>query len=152
MLDHPNSNVIYGCITILLAGLLSLASWIAAPAIWIMTAWTFQKIFEWKAGASNYVAWLKYTIMILLIALPVRYCIERLKPFEHIDRRRPQLVSLSNSYGSHVVLINAQLPIREMFFGAVTAYEKGIDSATAARLSTEGWIVIGAGKAGNSAH
>ncbi len=68
---------------------------ITAPALFMMTSACYFRLQEFRKGRR--LNWLYIIIMVLLIALPVRYSIERIKPFQQMDRNpewRRDLVEL----------------------------------------------------------
>jgi len=95
---------------------------IASPAIFIITALSFR---EWMDYASQHRKWkpLLIAASIALIALPVRYSLERLKPFSQPDvpERLKREIAAARALERGTVLLNAQYPVECMFYGNVTA-------------------------------
>jgi len=96
----------------------------AAPAIFIITAVFWNYLFRYKNIISF--KWLAYTILFLLLALPVRFTLERAKVFQ-IRERNPlwtqELRTLNKNYeNKKVVLFNSGHPIETMFYTDFTAY------------------------------
>lgn len=83
--------------------------------------------------------------MFLLLALPVRYAIERIKPFKNSDRN-PQWVidlrAINNQKIENGVLLNYARPIEAMFYTNLTAYSHIPDQETIADLIKQGYTVI----------
>jgi len=72
-------------------------------------------------------SWLRYTMIVLLFALPIRYSMERLKPFEG----KPEAPAWQNNIEDFVntsgntkdaVIFNTDYPIEYMFHTKATAY------------------------------
>lgn len=97
---------------------------IASPALFIITAAFFFEVKESLANA-NY-QWLKKLVLVLLIGLPIRYCIERVKPFE-LKSSKPhwvtELKNWSERNNQKVVLLGCKAPIETMFYTQAIAYE-----------------------------
>ncbi|GAB5419363.1 MAG: hypothetical protein Crog4KO_27920 [Crocinitomicaceae bacterium] len=71
--------------------------------------------------------WLKITLLILLFILPVRYTVERLKPFQgphDVPQWQMEIEAFSQRIGDRkdVVIFNTQYPIEFMFHTNATAY------------------------------
>lgn len=95
-----------------------------APALFIATALLFVYLYE-NRNQFRF-RWLVNTILILLIALPVRYSVERIKPFKErapIPAIVPKIQSLKLTADSIVVIKTAQ-PIEIMFYTGAMAYDK----------------------------
>lgn len=96
---------------------------IAAPALFIATS-TF---FYWVLGLTKQFKhkWILYVILFLIVALPIRYSIERVKPFEAQDRNpqwAKELRQLDKENISNGILFNYDRPIEAMFYTRLTAY------------------------------
>lgn len=82
--------------------------------------------------------WLRYTILVLLIGLPVRYSLERLKPFSGIPQStdwQSDILEFANTPAntSNAVIFNTEHPIEFMYHTHATAYigiplQKTVDS------------------------
>ncbi len=98
----------------------------AAPALFIIIAMFYTRLSEYRSrGKIHY--WAVTAIQILLIALPIRYTIERVKPFERLDRHpawAKELKDLSRTLppDQKTVLFNVEHPIETMFYTNCTAY------------------------------
>ena len=113
-----------------------------APAIFIITALFWHYLIQLR-HKTRY-KWVVYTILILLLALPVRYSIERIKPFE-LRERKPQWVMDIKSLefeNDKVVLFNVPYPIETMFYANCTAYEGIPDIDTIKGIINSGYKVI----------
>lgn len=93
-----------------------------APAIFIMTALFFDKIQSQKV---KFYLVIKF-ISILLIALPIRYSLERIKPFSIRDRSPIWITELRNLEKENPqkkkVIFNSHDPISTMFYSDFNAY------------------------------
>jgi len=96
---------------------------ICAPAIFIMTSMFYHEIKEHK---TKYIK-IKNLFLALLIILPVRYSIERIKPFSIRDRHPNWITKIKNiqqnSTNEKLVLFNCKYPIKTMFHTNIIAYE-----------------------------
>ncbi len=92
-----------------------------SPALFIMTAAFFYRIKE----MSSINKWVIRLVLFLLIALPVRYSIERLKPFE-LRNRNPEWVDelrkMNTEKINNGLLLNYKAPIEAMFYTNLTVY------------------------------
>jgi 4-amino-4-deoxy-L-arabinose transferase len=117
----------------------------AAPAVWLLTAWTTEAF--WKSELPFRLSrTFSRIVAIALIALPIRYTIERLKPFEPLHRgphplASPALVS-KGIPARKLVLFHAPYPIEEMFFTGCTAYEQDAPKTTKDSLSNQGYTIV----------
>jgi 4-amino-4-deoxy-L-arabinose transferase-like glycosyltransferase len=94
-----------------------------SPALFAITGafWVRLREFQYASLPS----WLKPVLLILLLALPVRYSLERAKPFEMIDRSPQWARDLRSNGGlldSTSVLFNYPRPIEAMFYTDATVY------------------------------
>lgn len=112
------------------------ALFIIAAAFWYMLA-DYRKTHKPK--------WLFSLLMILLIVLPIRYTIERVKPFTQRDRN-PQWVTdlrkLDNNEIENGVLFNYNRPIEAMFYTNLTAYSQIPERKVITDLLDQGYTVI----------
>lgn len=115
----------------------------AAPALFIVIAlfwnylYVYKKIFTYK--------YLVYIILGLLLLLPIRYTLERVKPFE-IRGRSPQWVKQIKSLkkmnlSPNTVIFNMDHPIETMFYTDFTAYENIPDEHTIKYLLDKGYEI-----------
>ncbi len=114
-----------------------------APALFIVTAYFY---FEFKN--QNYAflhPFLKKFISLLLLILPIRYSIERLKPFE-LDNKNPQwaidLKNLKTNTNENTILFNCESPIEAMFYTNLTAYPQLPDQKLIDTLISKGKNII----------
>jgi urease gamma subunit len=114
-----------------------------SPALFIMTSEFWFMLKEYRK--NHKFKWLFNLILFLLIALPVRYTIERIKPFEKTDRN-PQWVAelkkLNQMNISNGILLNYKRPIEAMFYTNLTVYSYLPDNKTINDLISEGYTVI----------
>lgn len=113
---------------------------IAVPAILFMTAECFI-YFNSKSSTYN---WFVKLVAWLLLLLPARYTLERLKPFEQKnDTCNKSIMGLmKEDIKQPIVIFNDSKPIETMFFNDCTAYSSIPDSATVQYLQREGYKVI----------
>jgi len=94
-----------------------------APAIFILIALFFEYLWEVK---SKYY-YIPKIIAVLLLLLPVRYSIERVKPFSDTDRSPiwiSEMMAIDmEEKNSLKVIFNCKYPIETMFYTDFTAYE-----------------------------
>jgi len=114
-----------------------------SPALFLMTSEFFFVIKDQRK--SRWPKLLSKLILVLLIALPVRYMIERVKPFNQ-DNRNPawatDLRKLNERKISKGVLFNYDRPIEAMFYTSLTAYPNIPDRNKLSGLIAEGYTVI----------
>jgi len=116
-----------------------------APALLIITSvfwfyiYTYRKIFTLK--------WLPTVILILLILFPIRYSIERIKPF-HKRNLQPQwtqdLKNFTKNYSNkkEVVIFNLDHEIEAMFYTGYTVYDFIPKQIDIDRLIKNGYHII----------
>jgi 4-amino-4-deoxy-L-arabinose transferase-like glycosyltransferase len=116
-----------------------------APAIFLITAlafhygWFYRRRFRFPQVAA--------LICLLLLALPVRYALERVKPFSNRERD-PAWAREIRAFGRTLdprernVVFGAEHPIETMFYGSCSAYAEVPDETTLQRLLSEGFIVF----------
>lgn len=112
-----------------------------APALFFITADFFYTL---KAG-TKFPKWLAMIVLILLIGLPVRYSIERIKPFDRIDRNPAwvrELKGLDYNRNSRAILFNYKAPIEAMFYTNLTAYPNIPNKATITDLLEKNYKII----------
>lgn len=93
------------------------------PALFMMTAEFF--CFLQERMNLNRLKWAYQAVLVLLVALPVRYMIERVKPFSTTERNPQWVVDLrrlNNTDIQHGVLFNYDRPIEAMFYTPLTVY------------------------------
>lgn len=117
---------------------------ISAPAIFIVTAVFWEYLYRYRRQFKSPI--LLYALLILLLALPVRYTLERVKPFHQRERNPPwaqELRALRQKLpqSPRAVIFNARRPVETMFYTPALAYSHLPDSATIATLQNKGYAV-----------
>ncbi|MDX2362076.1 MAG: glycosyltransferase family 39 protein [Crocinitomicaceae bacterium] len=116
---------------------------IAAPAIFIIGAYYWEYL-KWNKHKLKF-KWLASIIMVLIIALPIRYTIERLKPFDQSERNPAWVVQLKQlgqeTTGQNGILLNTSHPIEAMFYTNLTAYERLPDQDVLDSLIDRGYSI-----------
>ncbi|MGE5047749.1 MAG: ArnT family glycosyltransferase, partial [Deltaproteobacteria bacterium] len=107
----------------------------AAPAIMLMSAWSTVQL--WRTPSR----WAR-VLAAALVLLPVRYTIERWKPFRHFEQERRIARALRALPSGRVLVVAAKHPIEAMFYGARAAYSELPDGPTLQRLRREGWQIV----------
>jgi 4-amino-4-deoxy-L-arabinose transferase len=96
----------------------------SAPAILIMLSYSFIYLKEITVGPKYRKA--ITLLLILLVVLPIRYSLERIRPFRDIDRNphwAQELRTLEKKVGGgNTVVFNIEDYIEAMFFAKITAY------------------------------
>lgn len=114
-----------------------------APALFIMTSEFFFMLLDYSK--NHKLKWLIKLVLVLLIALPIRYGIERIKPFKLQDRS-PQWVldlkKLNNENIEKGVLFNYGNPIEAMFYTDLVVYIRIPEESTITDLIQQGYTVI----------
>jgi len=112
-----------------------------APALFIMIA----SFFEYLQSYPIKLGWLKSLILVLLIALPIRYSIERIKPFANRDRSQEWIDTLKSleekTQAEKVVVFNSKYPIEAMFHSDFIAYERIPTLDKLSQLHSEGYLI-----------
>ena len=115
----------------------------ASPALFMMTAEFWYMLYGYRENHKP--KWLFNLILVLLIALPIRYSIERMKPF-NISERNPQWVETLREFNDRKidngVLLNYDRPIEAMFYTNLTAYPYIPDEQVIVDLISQGYNVI----------
>ncbi|MCX6286508.1 MAG: glycosyltransferase family 39 protein [Bacteroidetes bacterium] len=114
-----------------------------APAIFIITGIFCQYLYRYRYKYT----WLIYTIILLLLALPVRYCIERVSFFEIRERRHQWAIDLKalkkNIHDERkTVIFNTAHPIEAMFYTGATAYPEIPEINVLGELRKKGFNII----------
>lgn len=84
-------------------------------------------------------------VISLLIILPIRYSIERVKPFNHLERNPEwvqELRNLQGKYGVKTVFINEEHAIEGMFYTDYIFYERTLNEQETESLHKQGYKVI----------
>jgi 4-amino-4-deoxy-L-arabinose transferase-like glycosyltransferase len=115
----------------------------ASPALFIMTAEFWLMLAAYRKNHS--LKWVFNLILILLIALPIRYAIERIKPFDKTDRN-PQWVNdlktLNESKITNGILFNYNKPIEAMFYTDITVYQNIPENDIIIDLQQKGYTIL----------
>ena len=115
-----------------------------APALFIITAVFWQYLYSYRHK-------FKYTIpvyltLFLLIALPIRYAVERLKPFQGTAERPRWIAELKQleraSENRKIVLFNVDYPVEAMFYADLTAYSTLPDADLVNRLLEKDYTIL----------
>jgi 4-amino-4-deoxy-L-arabinose transferase len=113
------------------------------PALFIISAefWYFLRDYR----NNQKLRWLFTVVIILLIVLPIRYTIERVKPFDRIDRNPvwvAELKKLNDQDITNGVLLNYDRPIEAMFYTNLIAYSHIPAKKEIVELISRGFTVI----------
>ena len=115
----------------------------ASPALFIMTAEFWHMLAAYRK--NHRLKWIFNLILILLIALPIRYSIERIKPFDKTDRN-PQWVkdlkTLNESKFKKGILFNYNNPIEAMFYTDITVYQNIPENNILMNLQQKGYYIL----------
>ena len=114
-----------------------------SPALFMMTAECWYMVSDFKRNRSY--KWFFNLILFLLIALPIRYTIERTKPFEIADRNPNWVTALKQLNERNIkngILLNYNRPIEAMFYTNLTAYPNIPDKETITKLISNGYTII----------
>lgn len=115
-----------------------------APAIFIMTAlfWEYLYFYRKRFRFKGIIT----VILLLLIMLPIRYSIERIKPFEKRERN-PQWTQELRELGRYLidekntVIFNSEYPIETMFYTGCVAYSVTPDSLLLSEIKNKGYTI-----------
>ena len=114
-----------------------------SPALFLMTSEFWLMLSDYKK-VHKY-KWFFSLILISLIFLPVRYMIERTKPFE-IRERKPVWISeikkLNDRKVEKGVLFNFQYPVRAMFYTDFTVYPNVPSQSVINDLINKGYTIF----------
>lgn len=118
---------------------------ISAPAFFILTAYFMQYLFSIRLRFRY--KFILNLILILLILLPIRYSIERIKPFEKRERNplwAQQIRNINNliPWEKKLVLFNIERPIETMFYTDFIAYSQIPNPETIESLQKRGFTII----------
>jgi 4-amino-4-deoxy-L-arabinose transferase-like glycosyltransferase len=94
-----------------------------SPALFIVTGEFMQTILQYKGSLQS--TWMIYFIAIAFIVLPVRYSIERTKPFQDLERSPEWVKNLKSLRRQNIkkgILFNYNEPIMAMFYTDFIAY------------------------------
>lgn len=114
-----------------------------APTLFLMTSEFISVLTDYKK--NHKLKWLFNLILILLIALPIRYTIERVKPFEKRDRKPQWITDLKKLNDRKIqkgLLFNFQHPIEAMFYTNLTVYPDIPDKNVINGFIEKGYTVL----------
>ncbi len=114
-----------------------------SPALFIMTAEFFFMLNNYKKKHKQ--KWMYNLVLILLIALPIRYMIERVKPFQQNNRNPDWAIDLRKLNEKKItngILFNYDRPIEAMFYTSLTVYQNIPDRNKITELLDDGYSVI----------
>ncbi len=113
-----------------------------SPCFFIISAWFFYYCRE-NLDKFRY-KWILFIVMFLLIALPVRYAIERIKPFEDANHNPIWASSLRNlkPQANKAVLFGTSHYIEAMFYTDAIAYEKKPSLQEICSLKEKGYTIF----------
>jgi len=116
-----------------------------APSIFIITGLFWHYLYQYRNRFRA--RWIIVTVLILLLALPVRYSIERTKLLINRERNpqwAKELRTLNTALDSkqQIVIFNAELPIETMFYVDCTAYSNIPDSLTLKSIESQGYTIL----------
>jgi len=116
-----------------------------APALFILTAVFVQDVYRARVRNKAFL-WLKYGLIILIIALPIRYAFERIKAFEGYDSDKVEQTKrikalTSTLYSDKTVLFNDPYYIETMFYTSFISYERKPSDADISLLKAKGYVV-----------
>lgn len=119
-----------------------------APALFMVTALFWQYLYTYRKKFSPRARVLVFGTLVLLIALPVRYSLERIKPFD-IREREPQwaqeLKELKRNLkgrGDSILIFNTEHPVEAMFYTDCTAYTDIPGTPLLSELSRKGYTIL----------
>jgi len=114
-----------------------------SPALFLMTSEFYFMLSDYKI--NHKVKWLFNLVLILLILLPIRYTIERIKPFSLKERNPPRVIDLKELNNKDIVngvLFNYSKPIEAMFYTNLTVYSHIPDNNIIVELQKKGFKII----------
>ena len=114
-----------------------------APALFIITAAFFFELVNYRALHKP--KWLFNLVLALFIILPIRYGIERMKPFKNIERYPKWVVELKELNEKNIkngILFNYENPIEAMFYTDLVVYSTLPSKDKMEQLINEGYQII----------
>jgi 4-amino-4-deoxy-L-arabinose transferase len=113
------------------------------PAIFMLVAYFMDTLAGMRPEEKPKARFIQF-ILLLCIALPVRYAIERIKPFEPLETDKMEMTRerkdlQRKSFRSNLVLFNDSNYIETMFYTNLTAYPKMPDEAEIDTLKLKGF-------------
>ena len=120
---------------------------VSAPAFFLLIAFFFR-FFSMYAYRFSGKKWLLRLLMLLLILLPIRYSVERLKPFKQRWERPQWQMELANFVDAiegddkKIVLSSEPHHLEAMYYHAIYAYEYQLTSEQVSSLLADGFRVF----------
>lgn len=114
---------------------------IAAPAFFLLSSYYWFYILE-NMKKRKY---LKYAILTLFIVLPIRYFIERTKPFSQWERNPSwaiELKQMKNAYPEKTVFFNYEHAIEGMFYTDYIFYKQIPNDEEISSLENQGYLLV----------
>ncbi len=87
--------------------------------------------------------YLKYTPLII-VALSVRYGVERLKPFKNVDllaQKKEQILNYGAQFDNKTVLFNTKDYVEVMFYTNLVAYQRIPTEAEVEKMKEKGYTI-----------
>ncbi len=115
----------------------------ASPALFIMASEFYLFIADYSK--NHRLRWGFNILLLLLIALPLRYMIERVKPFNTFDRNPKWAIELKNLGKKNIpngVLFNYSRPVEAMFYTDLAVYPDLPDKQVINDLMGRGYTII----------
>lgn len=113
-----------------------------APALFLVTAAFFFWLNERRKMATS--KWFYNILLVLLLVFPLRYMIERVKPFDSTDRNPAWVESLRKFNEKKVkngILFNYENPIEAMFYTDLTVYSEMPTVEQIDKLAKKGYSI-----------
>ncbi|MEO8759821.1 MAG: glycosyltransferase family 39 protein [Bacteroidia bacterium] len=114
-----------------------------APALFIMIADFYFMLKDYKK--THGFKWLINVVLLLLLVLPIRYMLERVKPFETENRSPQWVINLKQINERKIkkgIIFNYDKPIEAMFYTNLTAYNILPEKGLLQKLIRQGYFVI----------
>jgi 4-amino-4-deoxy-L-arabinose transferase len=114
-----------------------------SPALFMMTAEFWEELY--KVRHNKKYRWIIILTLFLLIAFPVRFTIERMKPFQKRDRNPQWVIDLKELNNKHItrgILLNYPNPVEVMFYTDLIAYQYIPDESSIFDLIGKGYTII----------
>jgi 4-amino-4-deoxy-L-arabinose transferase len=114
-----------------------------APALFIITSSFFFELVEYRAIHKP--KWLFNLVLALFIILPIRYGIERMKPFENRPRNPEWVLDLKRLNEENIqngILFNYDNPIEAMFYTDLTVYPTIPSKERTEQLLNSGYKIL----------
>lgn len=114
-----------------------------SPALFLVTSVFFFRLHEYSK--SHRFRWAFTLILALLLLLPVRYMVERVKPFGNKSRNPSWVADLRGLNERKIrqgILFNYDRPVEAMFYTGLTVYPTLPDSSVITGLVESGYTVL----------